>query len=156
MSNVLFVGGTTAHPQGTNHHLTPSAADRMERIAEQMATFAGPNRFLQHNDASLEWGGSFTALPGVAGTGENPLNGHLAHALGVDIDIAWCYAATSGFTPGQVGRVFGTTCSGTAYVNGEDLIRIADGVGACADAHPSAAGGGEDHYHIRFTGSCQQ
>jgi len=159
---VLFVGGTPLvggpliHPQGVNHHVTPSVAERMGRIASAMAMFAGPNRYLQHNDASLPWGGAFTVNPDAGGTGEWPLKGHQAHALGVDIDIAWCYAAVAGFTANQTGRVGGTDCPTTGKVDPEELARVANRVGACADPHPSVSGGADNHYHIRFTGACAQ
>jgi hypothetical protein len=112
--------------------------------------------FYQHNDASLHWGGTFTVLPTGQGTGANPLAGHTSHALGRDIDIAWCYTDVAGFDPTEADEVSGTDCSGSAYVDMTALKEIAASVGACALPHPSQAGGILNHYHIHFGGSCPE
>lgn len=154
VGDAYFIGGTTAHALGPNLHVTQSVALRMQQIALAMAG-EEPGFYVQHNDASLPWGGTFTVLPTGQGTGANPLaGGHRSHALGQDIDIAWCYTDVAGFDPSEDDRVSGTNCSATEYVNPDTLQVYTDAVGACAAAHASNSSGVLDHYHIHFGGSC--
>lgn len=148
-AEVYYVGGTAYHDLGDNLYVTPDVADRMDEIATLMAAIAPQSDYhLQHNDASLPFGGTFTEVAIGAGTGARPVSAHKSHALGVDIDIGWCYANASGFDPLETDRIRGTDCSATAAVPEKRLSAIARRVGACMKIHAG------NHFHIRFTDRC--
>jgi hypothetical protein len=110
---VALVGGTvdtvpnpnlTLHPQDSIWHATAMFEDSVAQLAEDVQN---GSRYLQYNDASLPFGGAFTNDPVTDPTGarvEYPWAGHRSHALGVDLDVGACWAATPGDN-GQANRV---------------------------------------------------
>jgi hypothetical protein len=152
LTNVYWIGGTAAHPQGVNWHVVPGVDAALQSIADTLrSSYGGQTLYLQYNDASLPWGGTFTVIPDPL---EDPFNsdGHLAHATGLDIDIGYCYAERSG-DDGQANRVHpgnNGDCSGRPelLVPETDLSRAAEDQNGVNLRHGSIPS--RYHYHIRF------
>ena len=170
VANVYWIGGNNDHLQGDNWFFRPHLVDELQEIADSLMIVDTINgipraRYLQYNDASLPLGGSFTVFrdtlnPPPSGLRpednhrwENPYLAHLAHAVGLDIDIAWCYTEHQGNDGGEANRVKGTNCVtengfGPAQpdlaIAREELDAAAAAVGGVNRVHS------RNHYHIRF------
>jgi hypothetical protein len=148
LTNVYWIGGRAAHPQGVNWHMVTPVVGAMQSIADSMRrTNGGQTLYLQYNDASLPSGGTFTwEIP--PHPLEDPWLPHVTHAIGLDIDIALCYAEYSG-NDNQIHRVHAgqnLDCSGRPelLVSEVELREAAARVNAVTGAEG-------DHYHIRFS-----
>lgn len=147
LTNVYWIGGTAAHPQGVNWHVVPGVVAGLQSIADSMlGNNGGQTLYLQYNDASLPLGGTFTVTPSPL---EDPWDngGHISHAIGVDIDIGLCYAEYSG-NDNQVHRVFpgpNLDCGGRP-----ELVVSRTRLEAFADRYNAVSRSEGDHYHIRF------
>jgi hypothetical protein len=158
-SRAYFVGGTSAHAQETNWYVRPEIVNDLQTIATDLSNlmleFGAV--YPQFNDASLPWGGSFNGsasslldITGSAATVDDILAAHASHALGVDIDIAFCYSDASGVDD-QSSRVSwgseGCVRSGELLPDLEmeraDALRIMRQRGD-AQIHDG------NHFHIRF------
>ncbi|MGE5849196.1 MAG: hypothetical protein ACM362_03575 [Candidatus Methylomirabilota bacterium] len=143
LTNVYWIGGTPAHPQGVNWQMVPPVVGAMQSIADSMrSSYGGQTLYLQYNDASLPWGGTFTwQIP--PHPLEDPWLPHVTHAIGLDIDIAFCYAEYSG-NDNQIHRVSDCSARPELRVSQADLDTVAElhnGVNRIHDGN---------HYHIRF------
>jgi hypothetical protein len=162
VNSVYFVGGVPnpvqggpdVHVQASNWYMTQDVAGRVEAIASRYRTehallVGGGPKYMQHNDASLTFGGTFSVTGLTGELGDHPTNHqHYSHQLGLDVDFNWCMVTSVG-DDDQAHRVYGTTCpDSTDYVQLEILQRLANAEGACAKVHNG------NHFHIRFTGSC--
>jgi hypothetical protein len=154
-ANVALVGGTvdtapnpnlTLHPQDSIWHTTATFEDSVAQLADQMQN---GSRYLQYNDASLPYGGAFTINPVADPTGarvEYPWVGHRSHALGVDLDVGFCWAATPGDN-GQLNRVnydrnTGQCSAAPGVVDPETFKETARDYGLRAMEE-------RDHFHLR-------
>jgi hypothetical protein len=153
-ANVALVGGTvdtvpnpnlTLHPQDSIWHATAMFEDSVVALADQMQN---GSMYLQYNDASLPYGGAFTVSPVADATGarvEYPWAGHRSHALGVDLDVSACWAATPGDN-GQLNRVSYDPeiegCPGGADVDRETIEETARDYGLRAIVEGN-------HFHLR-------
>jgi hypothetical protein len=122
----------------------------MEEIASALQqTVSSQPYYLQLNDASLPRGGGFTVTPPANPSSdliEQPGLGHRTHALGIDQDIAWCYAKFNG-DDGGTNRISGQDCSGQNTI-AVPLQRLR-GAAQEQDAIVLREG---NHYHIRWEG----
>jgi len=148
VTNVYWIGGTAAHPQGVNWHVVPGVIGALQSIADTMLTSnGGQTLYLQYNDASLPLGGTFTVYPNPLEDPYDNNRGHVSHAIGLDIDIGLCYAEYSG-NDNQIHRVFpgqNLDCSGRPelLVSGTDLQKL-------VERRNGVSGFEGDHYHVRF------
>ena len=142
-TDAYFVGGTSAHPQGTNWYVTPSFGDAVALLVEGMAgTPSG--WYPQVNDASLSHGGTFTISPIDF---SNPNKKHRSHAQGIDVDLSFCMAQTNGVDPLQSSRQHYDTATkscpvGTPELDREDVLRLAEFLGLRVIQE-------KNHYHLR-------
>lgn len=171
-SQAYFVGGTTSdgHPQGTNWYMESGVVPRMEAIIDGLYALGSGSEYPQVNDASLPWGGSMTASVGrlipvgtSTSTVDDPFTSHRSHALGVDVDIAFCYSTVAGMDANQANRVHWTRPDELSpydcYPRGEaeprpDLrlnrVRTLQIMNTQGDAQMHVPGPDANHFHIRF------
>ncbi len=152
-SNIHWVGGTWAHPNGNSHYGTPTVNDALQTIANDwQAWFNGndadgnPNAHpddkfkgndeLWVNDMSLPDGGLFD----IDGDWEKP---HSSHREGKDVDI-WTWRNTHPGIPS--GGTAGYKGSGKDYLN--DFNKIVNKYGGSAEYHPTPPR--SNHIHIDF------
>lgn len=147
-ANALFVGAVAAHPFDSTWHATDEFADAMTSLAEEMADSA---KYLQFNDVSLPYGGSFSLeanLATVAGTNkvDRPYVSHKSHALGVDMDVSTCFGSQAGVSANPSG-VQAPPCE-DALIPFDDLRAAAEerGLVIIVERRPP-------HYHFRLRSS---
>jgi hypothetical protein len=157
LANALFVGGTAYHPQFINWHVIDAFGEMMTLFAQAMHVLDG-SRYVQLNDASLPYGGAFSEVPPEGPTSvrvDAPFRPHNSHAIGVDMDVALCWASVSGATAGQTGRVSPAkddgppvvyTCPGSSRILPDDLEMFANGYDLDVIRE-------DNHYHLRYVGN---
>jgi hypothetical protein len=109
------------------------------------------NNYIQVNDASLPLGGSYTPEEAQMGSDsagvlvETPWRAHRSHALGIDVDLGLCYAASPGMDADQDERQ-SPPCTATPEVD-LTLLRLAAG----ARGLRVILEGGDlaNHFHLR-------
>lgn len=140
----------TVHARDSIWYVTPTFGDRLEELAAAMVRdSATTTYYLQMNDASLPWGGTFSVSPDT--TTNQPVDvpydrGHRTHALGIDIDIGWCQVPFTG-EDGQIHRISGSNCAaqGGVGVIFRDLQEAAMSRGLLLLRE-----GTPRHYHLRL------
>jgi hypothetical protein len=168
-SDAYYIGHTAEHADNQgNWWVTNDMAVLLRDLAIQVSQLAGGGRYLQYNDGSLFSGGAFSVRPDTIDAPflsvDTPTRGHLSHAHGMDLDIAWCFAKYTG-DDGGAKRVRGTTCTDPdqgeasdssllivqeSTLTYEDLVVLAGSLGGDLRRHSSSANSPPDHYHIRL------
>ncbi|MGD2046885.1 MAG: hypothetical protein PVH96_11720 [Gemmatimonadota bacterium] len=151
-ADAYFVGATVDHPRDSTWYATPSLDTALVTLLAFLTdtTLVDVGHYIQVNDASLPWGGAFTVDSAALADSiavERPNMGHRTHNLGLDVDIAWCYALDHG-EDGGASRISGTNCAAnsTEDVPWLDLQSLAEGTGLKALREDT----GQPHYHLRL------